>query len=51
MNFLFLIKFVYNNFIYNIIKIIPFFILYSYYPKVKAIKDNNLKRKVFTIYK
>ena len=45
MSLLFLAKFIYNNFIYNTIKIIPFFIFYGYYLKAKIIKDNNLKKK------
>ena len=47
-----LIKFIYNNLKYSIIRIFLFYILYSFYFSIKLyIKDNILKRKILIVNK
>ena len=49
---LILIKFIYNNFIYFIIKILSFFIIYGFYFIIELnVKDNILKGKVLIVIK
>ena len=46
------IKFIYNNFIYFIIKILLFFIIYDFYFIIELnVKDNILKKEVLIIIK
>ena len=49
---LILVKFIYNNFIYFMIKILSFFIIYDFYLIIKLnVKDNVLKGEVLIIIK